>query len=74
MLTPEETKLLLYLRRHLSAALTELIAACLPGSPPEWAIRMLAQLEWLGYVVTYQGWNGKPALVQITERGLHQHH
>jgi hypothetical protein len=65
MLTPEETKVLTYLRKRLVATGGEIAQACIPGGSFEYAARLLWNLEWLGYVVSY----GQDA-VQITERGL----
>jgi hypothetical protein len=65
MMTPEETKVLTYLRQHLLATGSEIAQACMPGGSFECAARILWHLEWLGYVVSY----GQDA-VQITERGL----
>jgi hypothetical protein len=70
MMTVEETKVLTYLRRRLVAAVTEVVAACLPGSSPEGTGRIFSQLEWFGYVVAYYAPTGEPVTLQITEKGL----
>ncbi len=68
MLTLEETKILQFLRRQVVASLPELCQRCLPGTSPEWVQRVLADLEWLGYVVVFDGAGGD-LTVQTTERG-----
>jgi hypothetical protein len=65
MMTPEETRVLSYLRTHLMSTVEEIARACLPGGSLEEATRILWNLEWLGYVVRY----GQDA-VQITQRGV----
>jgi hypothetical protein len=65
MMTLEETKVLSYLRNHLMAPVGDIARVCFPGVSPEWAGRIVSDLEWLGYVVSYG-----PDAVQITERGL----
>ncbi len=69
-MTLEESKVLAYLRRRLVAAAHEVVAACLPGSSPEGSNRIFSQLEWLGYVVAYNGPAGEPVTLQITDKGL----
>ncbi len=66
MMTSEERKVLAYLRTHLLATGGEIAQTCIPGGSLEYATRILWNLEWLGYVVSY----GQNA-IQITERGLH---
>ncbi len=68
MLTLEEAKILRFLRRHVVASLSDLCQRCLPGTSPEWVKRVLADLEWLGYVVVFDGVGGE-LTVQTTERG-----
>ncbi len=70
MMTPEETRVLVFLRRHLTATVTELGDACLAGASPDWVDRVIANLDWFGYVTVYQGEGGAKAVVQITDEGL----
>jgi hypothetical protein len=72
MLTIEETKVLAYLRGHPFASAAEVARACLPGASPDWVARVVANLDWLGHLTTYQGPDGRLAAVQITEKGLGQ--
>jgi hypothetical protein len=69
MLTHEETKILGYLRKHWTSPLSDVIRVCLPGAQPEWAKRVLADLEWLGYIVVYYDQRGEPLALQSTEKG-----
>jgi hypothetical protein len=70
MLTAEETQVLSYLRRRPYAAVTEVAHSCLAGGSPEWVGRVVARLDWFGYVVAFYGPGGSLAALQITERGL----
>ena len=70
MITGEERRVLEYLRRRGSAPVAEVARACLPGAPPEWVSRVVAHLDWLGYVAVHPGPAGAPAALQITEKGL----
>jgi hypothetical protein len=70
MLTAEETQVLYYLRRRPLGAVTELARSCLAGASPEWVGRVVARLDWFGYVVAFYGPGGSLAALQITERGL----
>ncbi len=71
MMTPEETRILNYLRVHPSASMVDVARACLSGGATmEWLERVVANLDWLGYVAVYQGLNGASATLQITEKGL----
>jgi hypothetical protein len=72
MMTAEERRVLEYLRRHGCAPVAEVARACLPGAPPEWVSRVVAHLDWLGYVAVHPGPAGAPAALQITEKGLRQ--
>jgi hypothetical protein len=70
MTTVEETRILHYLRRHTPAALPDILATCLPGAPAEWGGRVIADLEWLGYVTVHYGGGGDPIALEITPKGL----
>jgi len=70
MMTPEEAKVVAYLRTHSSASVAEVARACLPGPSREWVNRILANLDWLGYITVYPGKDGNPAAMQITDAGL----
>jgi hypothetical protein len=69
MLSHEEAKILRYLRRRIVANMEEICQACLPGATPAWANRVLADLEWLGYVVVLCDGTGRPTAIETTERG-----
>ena len=69
MLTHEEAKILRFLRKRIAANMSEICQRCLPGASPDWANRVLADLEWLGYVVVLDGGNGRPATIETTKRG-----
>lgn len=71
MLTPEQSRVLDYLRKHPAAMVDEVARACLPGSSPGWLDRVLTELDWLGYVTVVSGAGG-PAFLQITDRGRAQ--
>ncbi len=66
MLTPEETRVLEYLCRHFPATAAEIGRECLPGVKPQWAARMIFNLEWLGYVVVFHHAGEQ---LQITDKG-----
>jgi hypothetical protein len=68
MLTPDETKILIFLRHCPTATFDALSQAC--RTAPELLSRVLTHLEWFNYVVVYHNPRGEPAGVQITERGL----
>jgi hypothetical protein len=70
MLMAEESRILGYLRKHCSATAADLARVCLGGVAPDWVGRAVAHLEWLGYVTLFYGPDAKPAVVQITDRGL----
>ena len=72
MMTAEETKVLAYLRRQPHATLAEVTRACLPGASREWVDRVVANLNWLGYITVYRGRDGEPAALQITGKGRPQ--
>jgi hypothetical protein len=72
MLTPEEAKVLTYLGRHFSAPIARLTRDCLPTATPDWVERVVAQLDWLGYVAVFYGPDGQPGVLQITDRGRAQ--
>jgi DNA-binding MarR family transcriptional regulator len=69
MLTPEEVKVLTYVRDHLTTTVADLAHACtIPG---QLITRLLSQLEWFNYVVVYHDRAGTLIGVQITEAGTH---
>lgn len=70
MMTPEEARVLAFLRQHLTATVAELASACLSGATPDWVDRVIANLDWFGYVTVYQGQGTATAVVQITDEGL----
>jgi hypothetical protein len=71
MMTSEETRILNYLRKHPSAAVADVASACLSGeATTEWVERVVANLDWLGYVAVHHGPNGESAALQLTEKGL----
>ena len=70
MMTPEEAKVLAYLRQRSTASVAEVPRSCLCGTPSEWAARIFSNLDWLGYVTVYSGPDGCPAALQITDKGL----
>ena len=57
------------LRRHATSRRGEPAETCLPGVSAGWLRRVLADLEWLGYVVVFWDPAGEPAAVQPTEKG-----
>jgi hypothetical protein len=70
MITPEEARVLNYLRRALSAPAADVARACLPGATADWVHRVIANLDWFGYVIVYYGRSGEPTALQITDKGL----
>jgi hypothetical protein len=70
MLMPEEKRVLSYLCRHLTASAAEVGRACLPGSARAWVERVLANLDWLGYLTIYPGQDSDSTLLQVTAKGL----
>ena len=68
MMTSEETRILAFLRTHGATTVGALARMCLPGLPADWISRVVANLDWLGYVTIY-GEGGSHVLLQITERG-----
>jgi hypothetical protein len=70
MLTPEETRVLLHLQKQTFSPVAEVLHRCFPGAPPEWARRVLANLEWLNNLTVFYNRAGDPLAVQITEKGL----
>ena len=69
-MTPEEARVLCYLREHTFSRVTDLINACLPGATLEWSKRVIANLEWLNNLTVFYGRNGNPVALQITEKGM----
>ena len=74
MLVHEQNVVLRYLGRRSTALFREVVKSCLPGATLEWAQRILADLEWLGYITVYPDGNGAPLALQITDKGRHQAH
>jgi hypothetical protein len=72
VITPEESRVMAYLRRRRCVEVDELAAACLPGAVSGWVEQLLANLDWLGYVTLFPAAGAAPAVVQITERGAVQ--
>jgi hypothetical protein len=70
MISHEEAKILRYLRQHFTAHTSALVKNCLPGTPRDWVNRIIADLEWLGYVTVYYSANGNPLTLEITDKGL----
>lgn len=70
MITAEESRVLSYLRRRLTARADDLMRDCLPGSSRDLLNRVLSNLEWFGHVVVYNDRLGNPSDVQITEKGM----
>jgi hypothetical protein len=70
MMTPEEARVLEYLRRHGSAAVADVARTCLAGASRGWVDRVVANLDWLGYVAVHRGADGDPVALQITQKGL----
>ena len=68
MLTPEETKVLDYLRTRAGAATAEVARVCLPGASPDWLARILSNLDWLGYLITFPDADGNPAFLQLISK------
>jgi hypothetical protein len=69
MFTPEEAKVLTYLGNHALAASEDVFRSCLPSTPLAWRARLIADLEWLGYVTVYYGGDGEPIALQLTRKG-----
>ncbi len=69
MLTHEQAKILRFLRKRIAVNMDEICQTCLPGSSPDWANRVLADLEWLGYVVILGDATSRSATIETTERG-----
>ena len=71
MMTLEETRVLEYLQRHPSASVAEVARSCLSGAIARgWVDRVVANLDWLGYIAVLNGPDGEPAALQITQKGL----
>jgi hypothetical protein len=69
MITPEESKVLSYLRQHVTAHVAEIIHSCLPGATLAWVNRIIAELEWLGYVTVFYSPAGHPVTLGLTDKG-----
>jgi hypothetical protein len=72
MLVQEQSRVLRYLGQRATAAFQDVVGSCLPGASRDWGKRVLADLEWLGYVTIYADGGGEPFAVQLTEKGRHQ--
>ena len=70
MLMPEEKRVLSYLRTHFTASVAEVGRVCLTGAASAWVDRILANLDWLGYVTLYPGQDSESTTLQITAKGL----
>jgi hypothetical protein len=70
VMTPEEARVLAYLRQHGSASVANVARACLAGASPAWLDRVVANLDWLGCVAVHHGPAGDPVALQITQKGL----
>ena len=71
MLTSEQAKILNCLQRSMFTTIDHIAATCMPGASPAWVARVVADLEWLGYVVVYNDESGTPLTIEMTERGTH---
>ncbi len=69
MFVHEERRILRYLRDHRSCQFSQMLTACLPGTPALDGQRLLLNLEWLGYITVFPDQEGNPLLIQITTRG-----
>ena len=72
MLTPEETRVLAYLRKCRGSTVADLAAACFGGTTSAWVSRAVANLDWLGYITIFRGRGGEPTALQLTEMGQDQ--
>ena len=70
VMMPEEMKVLSYLRRHVYATVRDVMTACFKGAATTLVFRVITELAWLGYVTVFNGPDGRPAALQITEKGL----
>ena len=71
-MTPEEARVLSFLHKRLTAPAAEVARACLHGGSIEWLNRVVARLEWFGFVNVFYGPNGEATAVQITDQGMRQ--
>jgi DNA-binding MarR family transcriptional regulator len=67
-MSQEQARILHYLRDHSLSSLSDLCRTT--NTSPGWVKRVLADLEWLGYIVVYYDRRGEPLSVQTTERGM----
>ena len=65
---PEEAKVLSYLRQHSHASVRDVAAVCGQAR----VARIVADLDWQGYVTVFYEPGGEPSALQITERGRRQ--
>lgn len=72
MLLQEQSLVLRYLLHSATASFKDVLRACVPGANAEWGARVLADLEWLGYITVFCGGDGVPLAVQLTEKGRGQ--
>jgi hypothetical protein len=70
MLTPEETKVLHYLYKQTFSPMADVLLRCFPGSPVDWAKRVIANLEWLNNLTVFYDRGGEPLALQLTEKGV----
>jgi hypothetical protein len=68
LMTIEEEKVLQYLGRHPRATLADVGQSCLAGAPAEWVGRVVANLDWLGYVIVFG--SGGDCVLLLTGKGL----
>ena len=69
MITFEEARVLAYLQRRPAAPASDVFRSSLPATPPSWWARLIANLEWLGYVTAYYDAAGDPVALHLTEKG-----
>ncbi len=70
MLTPEETRILAFLRQNRCTKAEKLARAWGVENWAGWLDKVLSRLEWLGYLIVFHGPSGKPSFLEITDRGL----
>jgi len=66
----EEQRMIDYLRGKGMVRVDAVARDCLPGATAEWVDRVVANLDWLGYVVVYHGSDGGPSALQLTDMAL----
>jgi hypothetical protein len=70
MLTREESKVLGYLCHHPIAQMSVVVKNSLPAATSDWSHRIVADLEWLGYITVPYSQFGTPVTIEITRKGL----